>query len=417
MANVIRTAAPVAAPSAADPYYEAQKQQALAELLAARAHSNEGRPPLTAQAATFNGLNDILASFASGKAADRAQVAKAGADRTISGQNAALIQAMMRKQGVQVEGLDDGSPDHAGFTTPGKLDPMANDLTQAVSGMDPMAVKSSLSKVMLERAMPDPSQVADRELKASMAAQAAADRQAALEERSATRAQRMAELEARLANNRVQAEERAALQREIAQMRNENALELQRMRNEAATNKVDAATAAAEAPKAAAKAQLDGQIAAIRDMYTQLGKAGGITDTDKPVQENVSAAIRSSAVGQFAGKVLGTKEQSLRNQIQQARPILLQQIKAATGMSAQQMNSNVELRLFLEAATDPKLDIQANMKALDGLEAFVNGGVAPSAPAAPAGGVRSFATVEEAEAAGLPAGTKITIGGRSATVQ
>jgi len=149
----IRTAAPMTSAAPVDPYYEAQKQQALAELLASRATANDGRPPRTSQAALLNGLNDILARSASGKAADRAQVAKAGADRTISGQNAALIQAMMRKQGVQVEGLDAENP---GFTTPGKLDPMANDLTQAVAGMDPMAVKSMLAKTMYERATAQP---------------------------------------------------------------------------------------------------------------------------------------------------------------------------------------------------------------------------------------------------------------------
>jgi hypothetical protein len=38
-------------------------------------------------------------------------------------------------------------------------------------------------------------------------------------------------------------------------------------------------------------------------------------------------------------------------------------------------------------------------------------------PAAPAAPVRDFESVEEAEAANLPRGTKITINGRSAEVQ
>ncbi len=45
----------------------------------------------------------------------------------------------------------------------------------------------------------------------------------------------------------------------------------------------------------------------------------------------------------------------------------MQAIKEATGMSAQQMNSNVELQTFLRAATDPTLSIQANLEAINNL--------------------------------------------------
>lgn len=179
MANVVRTAAPVA-PSALDPYAEAQRQQALAEALAARGNANGGRAPRTSQAALLNGLNDILAGEASRRAAGRASTAKAGADRVVSDQNRALIQAMMQGRGMQVDGLDAANP---GFSLPGKLDPAANDLTQAVAGLDPMAVKGMLAKTMYERAMPDPSQVADREARAAAAQLASEDRRLAAEQR------------------------------------------------------------------------------------------------------------------------------------------------------------------------------------------------------------------------------------------
>ena len=51
----------------------------------------------------------------------------------------------------------------------------------------------------------------------------------------------------------------------------------------------------------------------------------------------------------------------------QIRPLLLQGIKEATGMSAQQMNSNVELQLYLAAATDPTISLQSNIDALNNL--------------------------------------------------
>jgi hypothetical protein len=83
---------------------------------------------------------------------------------------------------------------------------------------------------------------------------------------------------------------------------------------------------------------------------------------------NVRAGIASSGVGQAAGKLFGTQNQSLRNNISQTRPLLLNAIKQATGMSAKQMDSNAELKMYLAAATDPTLDIKANRQALDMLD-------------------------------------------------
>ena len=112
---------------------------------------------------------------------------------------------------------------------------------------------------------------------------------------------------------------------------------------------------------------VDAQVASLRDLYTQLQESGGITDTNNTGMENLSAGAASSGAGQAMGRLFGTKNQSLRNQIAQSRPLLLQAIKNATGMSAKQMDSNVELKMYLAAATDPTLDVQANLAALDNL--------------------------------------------------
>ena len=109
-------------------------------------------------------------------------------------------------------------------------------------------------------------------------------------------------------------------------------------------------------------------VSQLRDSYDQLDKSGGITNPEKGSAANLSAGIRSSGVGQFAGRMLGTQDQSLRNNIAQTRPLLLNAIKQATGMSAKQMDSNAEMKLYLQAATDPTLDIKANRQALDMLD-------------------------------------------------
>lgn len=101
--------------------------------------------------------------------------------------------------------------------------------------------------------------------------------------------------------------------------------------------------------------------------YTNLVKTGGITDTRKSVEDNIAARTGASAVGQVAGSYAGTEEQSFRDSIEQTRPLLLTAIMKATGLSATQLNSNVELQTYLRTATDPKVSIQSNVKALNNI--------------------------------------------------
>lgn len=106
-------------------------------------------------------------------------------------------------------------------------------------------------------------------------------------------------------------------------------------------------------------------VANLRDMYNQLDAKGGITNTENSGLANIGRGAASSTAGQAVGKIFGTENQSLRNTIAQQRPLLLQAIMKATGMSAKQMDSNVELKLYLATATDPTLDVQTNKRALD----------------------------------------------------
>lgn len=126
--------------------------------------------------------------------------------------------------------------------------------------------------------------------------------------------------------------------------------------------------------KAAGQETVSNVVASLRDQYNQLQKSGGITDTTKGALGNILPGIESSGVGQTTGKLFGTQNQSLRNTIAQQRPLLLQAIMKATGMSAKQMDSNTELKLYLSTATDPTLDVQSNMRALDMIERLYGGG-------------------------------------------
>lgn len=125
----------------------------------------------------------------------------------------------------------------------------------------------------------------------------------------------------------------------------------------------------------------------LRNAYDRLDKGGGITSTTNSAQANIMPAMSSSGMGQAAGKLFGTENQSARNDIAMSRPALLASLMKATGMSAKQMDSNAELKLWLTTATDPTLDVQSNRRALDNIERkYISGaGGKTTSPTAPTG--------------------------------
>lgn len=143
------------------------------------------------------------------------------------------------------------------------------------------------------------------------------------------------------------------------------------------------------APKAAsAKAQkdeknkLDGKgqvsttLADLGAAYVKLDEESGIVDTENTALQNIGARFGSSDIGQFLGGAVGTEAQSLRKRINNTRPLLIQQIRQATGMSAKAMDSNVELKFYLQAATDTTGDIISNLAAIKVLDSLYGSGSA-----------------------------------------
>jgi hypothetical protein len=106
----------------------------------------------------------------------------------------------------------------------------------------------------------------------------------------------------------------------------------------------------------------------LKAQYDILKGSGGITSKNESAISNIPAYISSTSAGQATGRLFGTQNQSARNTISQSRPLLLQAIAKATGMSSKQMDSNAELQMYLKAATDPSLDYESNIYALDQLQ-------------------------------------------------
>ena len=148
---------------------------------------------------------------------------------------------------------------------------------------------------------------------------------------------------------------------------------------EQAIGKIPAGAGSKEEAKAVGKDDVDLSIITLKNSLDELHAGGGITSTRKGVVPNVGSWVSNTAVGQTLGSMGGTKNQKARDVIVQARPLLLTSIMRATGMTAKQMDSNAELKLWLSTATDPTKGYEANIEALNNIaERFGSGPIVES---------------------------------------
>ena len=164
------------------------------------------------------------------------------------------------------------------------------------------------------------------------------------------------------------AKERGATQLQIAQMQADSRREIAQL------------TAALKGPSAAvlkaqekAEKQAEGQLAlgdtlsTAETLVKDLAKMGGMTSTSKGPLANLVTSLQTGTVGQMGGRTFGTKEQAKRDELKSVRLQLLNAVKEATGMSAQQLNSNVELKTYLDSLGSEGMTKEANLAILDNL--------------------------------------------------
>lgn len=123
------------------------------------------------------------------------------------------------------------------------------------------------------------------------------------------------------------------------------------------------------------KSDVDKDVMTLKTALDSLNQGGGITSTEKGVLPNVQRWASTTGPGQLLGSMGGTVNQKNRDVILQSRPLLLRSIMQATGMSAKQLDSNAELKLWLSTATDPTKGYEANIEALNNIASkFGTGG-------------------------------------------
>jgi hypothetical protein len=143
-------------------------------------------------------------------------------------------------------------------------------------------------------------------------------------------------------------------------LRQEQFAEQQRVRQEKQSEEL--------AKRDDAKSQLDTTLRQMKRNYDTLLQEGAIVSTEASTVENIGARASTSGAGRAVGAAVGSKAEQQRQTIEQTRPLLLNLIKNATGMSAQQMNSNAEMQLYLNAATNPALGYEANLEAMANID-------------------------------------------------
>jgi len=122
------------------------------------------------------------------------------------------------------------------------------------------------------------------------------------------------------------------------------------------------------------KTQLADDLENLRSSFDALDKMRAIPSTGRGSLSNVTSALAASRVGQLTGQAFATEAQVERDVINSARTRLVNSIKNATGMSAQQLNSNVELQTMLKSISDPGQSYQSALRIIDDIEnAYVKG--------------------------------------------
>lgn len=133
----------------------------------------------------------------------------------------------------------------------------------------------------------------------------------------------------------------------------------------------------AQAPTLA-RQRLTDELTNIGNRYVELWNAGGAVDSRDPnVARRIRNMVESTALGRVLSRMSGSQNESLRQEIVNARDRLLPAIMQAEGAGARMFDSNAEREGFLRALSDPGQDIYAALASIDQLSRRLGiGGVA-----------------------------------------
>jgi hypothetical protein len=151
---------------------------------------------------------------------------------------------------------------------------------------------------------------------------------------------------------------------------------------------IDAKTEKAAEKTESARKAITTLVDQMQTYYDELDRLGGMTNDKRGPLSNAVSRLSSSGVGQMGGSIIGSKEQTLRDNVADARLRLLNAIKNAEGTGVGSLNSNMELKTYLDALTSPtrsKQNVDTTLNNIRGLIAKADAPtVVSGSPAAPA---------------------------------
>ena len=164
------------------------------------------------------------------------------------------------------------------------------------------------------------------------------------------------------------AKDRGATQMQIAEMQIEGRKQIAEL--VASLKGPSAALIKAEekaAKIAEGKEGLSDTVTVAKTLVEDLAKMGGMTSTAKGPLANLVTSLGTGTVGQIGGRLVGTETQAKRDELKSVRLQLLNAVKEATGMSATQLNSNVELKTWLDSLGGEGMTKEANLAILNNI--------------------------------------------------
>lgn len=204
-------------------------------------------------------------------------------------------------------------------------------------------------------------------------------------DKAATRQQQFDLQQERIKSQIQMAADRGATQKEIAQMQIEGRNQLAQLAASLKGPSAAVLKAKEKADKVAeGQAGLSDTVEVAKTLVNDIASKGGMTSTSQGPLANLVTSLGSGTVGQIGGRLVGTEVQAKRDELKSIRLQLLNSIKEATGMSSQQLNSNMELKTWLDSLGADNMTKEANLAILNNISnRYLKGAV--KAPEANAG--------------------------------
>ena len=116
------------------------------------------------------------------------------------------------------------------------------------------------------------------------------------------------------------------------------------------------------------QAGLGDTVSVAKTLVNDIADMGGMTTTSKGSWANLMTSLGTGTVGQAGARLVGTATQAKRDELNSVRLQLFNAVKEATGMSSNQLNSNVELQTWLKSLGSDTMSKEANLAILNNIE-------------------------------------------------